>query len=80
MNQLVRAAAVAVAIGCGSVGAFTSTAAPRTPTPNTWSLSSTVTADAVVPASPWFTDGGDAASKEKLKAQILQLGAALDRG
>ena len=45
------------------------------------SLSSTVASEAAVPSSPWFTDSSDGGeSKEKLKTQILQLGAALDRG
>lgn len=37
------------------------------------------TAAAAPPSSPWFT-GEDNESKSKLKTQILQLGAALDRG
>jgi len=58
-----------------------STNVPRSS--HTWPLSSTVTSEAVVPASPWFTDSeGDSEEipKDKLKTQILQLGAALDRG
>ena len=50
---------------------------------NTWSLSSTVTSPAAVPSSSWFTDNDNdeqQPSKDKLKTQILQLGAALDRG
>mmetsp|Transcript_18772 Transcript_18772/g.40250 ORF Transcript_18772/g.40250 Transcript_18772/m.40250 type:complete len:338 (+) Transcript_18772:63-1076(+) len=51
---------------------------------DSWSLSSTVASPATVPPSPWFTDGDDDGrqqpTKEKLKTQILQLGAALDRG
>lgn len=49
------------------------------------SLSSTA-ATSNIPTSPWFTDNDSTdtsssqPSKEKLKAQILQLGAALDRG
>ena len=50
---------------------------------NTRTLFSTLNSP-TTPSSPWFTDNdGDNArlpSKEKLKAQILQLGAALDRG
>ena len=40
------------------------------------------TTDAVVPSSPWFTNTADEEDNNipKLKTQILQLGAALDRG
>ena len=47
-----------------------------------WSLSSTAL-QTPSPASPWFSDNENDVSppsKEKLKTQILQLGAALDRG
>lgn len=44
--------------------------------PTSSSLSSTAAAP---PSSPWFTDE-ETVSKSKLKTQILQLGAALDRG
>jgi hypothetical protein len=52
---------------------------------NKWTLPSTITSDATATSSPWFADsdsgGGEIPpSKDKLKAQILQLGAALDRG
>ena len=70
---------------CG-VRAFvlpTTTAPDRTPI-RLWPLASTVatSSDVVaVPTSPWFTDNeNEQASKDKLKTQILQLGAALDRG
>ena len=55
-------------------------------------LLSTITSDATAPYSPWFAEGESSSdgggvvetisppSKEKLKVQILQLGAALDRG
>ena len=44
--------------------------------------SSVATTDAVVPSSPWFTNTADEEDNNipKLKTQILQLGAALDRG
>jgi len=46
------------------------------------SLKSSVASSTVPTRSPWFTDDDDepAVSKDKLKTQILQLGAALDRG
>lgn len=44
-------------------------------------LQSTAAVQQEVPSSPWFTDDENTnQSKEKLKTQILQLGAALDRG
>ena len=44
-------------------------------------LQSTAAVQQDVPSSPWFTDDENTnQSKEKLKTQILQLGAALDRG
>jgi len=70
---------------CG-VGAFIlpTTNAPDRTSIRLWPLASTVatSSDVVaVPTSPWFTDNeNEQASKEKLKTQILQLGAALDRG
>jgi len=44
------------------------------------SSSTIATTDTVVPSSPWFTDTADGDDIPKLKTQILQLGAALDRG
>ena len=43
---------------------------------------SIATTDAVVPSSPWFTNTANEEDNNipKLKTQILQLGAALDRG
>ncbi|KAL7527167.1 hypothetical protein ACHAXR_003501 [Thalassiosira sp. AJA248-18] len=79
-----------IAIGCvcfAPTQSFLLPIASTSQTPrssSTWSLSSSTTApEAVVPASPWFTDSDNAdeqPSKDKLKTQILQLGAALDRG
>jgi len=46
------------------------------------SSSTIATTDTVVPSSPWFTNTADEGDNNipKLKTQILQLGAALDRG
>ena len=45
-------------------------------------LSIATTDNTVVPSSPWFTNTADEGDNNipKLKTQILQLGAALDRG
>jgi hypothetical protein len=51
--------------------------APKSSLCQSSSLSSTAASS--TPASPWFTDSSND-SKSKLKTQILQLGAALDRG
>ena len=44
--------------------------------------STIATSDVVVPSSSWFTNTADEEDNNipKLKTQILQLGAALDRG
>jgi len=85
MNSLRRlVTTIAIASLSGSVRAFLSPTSNTARSSNTWSLSSTVApSDAVAPPSSWFTDSGsegEVPSKEKLKTQILQLGAALDRG
>jgi len=85
MNRFYRTAAIATSLICGCVHSFH--ISPRSSL-KTWSSSSlssstVATTDDTVPSSPWFTDnnnsGGDD-SIPKLKTQILQLGAALDRG
>lgn len=89
MNRLYRAASIAVASLSGSAfikpaRSFLLPTSNIARSANTWSLSSTAApSEAVVPSSSWFTDSGsegETPSKEKLKTQILQLGAALDRG
>ena len=80
MNRLYRTAAIATLLFCGGVHSFH--ISPRSSL-KTWSSSSlssstVATTDDTVPSSPWFTDNDD--SIPKLKTQILQLGAALDRG
>ena len=79
MNRLYRTAATATSLFCGCVHSFH--ISPRSSL-KTWSSSSlsssTVATTDTVPSSPWFTDNDD--SIPKLKTQILQLGAALDRG
>lgn len=94
MNRFHRLAATLAAVACGGRAfiapaesfllpqnaAASNAAAGRC---NEWSLSSTIASpSSSAPPSPWFTDGDDAddTTKEKLKTQILQLGAALDRG
>ena len=84
--------AIAIASLCGAcltapVHSFLSPKNGVSSPSDAWSLASTATATSpTVPASPWFTDsdndgkGGSQISKEKLKTQVLQLGAALDRG
>lgn len=88
MIRLYSALSIATSLGSG-LGIFTPAEAfisPRSASrsPDTWSLSSSaVISEAEVPSSPWFTDSADEnqqPSKDKLKTQILQLGAALDRG
>ena len=78
MNRFCRTAAIAISLISGGVNSFP--ISPRSSTKTSWSLSSTIatTDTTTVPSSPWFTDNDD--SIPKLKTQILQLGAALDRG
>ena len=64
-----------------SVHSFQATASNNARSTQSTQLS-IATTDAVVPSSPWFTntDGEEDNNIPKLKTQILQLGAALDRG
>ena len=92
MNQFCRVAIATVSLSTSAlitpVQSFhlpknAATNTDRSFTSNTWPLSSTVTSPASVPSSSWFTDSNtddQQPSKKKLKTQILQLGAALDRG
>ncbi|KAL7473636.1 hypothetical protein ACHAXS_014090 [Conticribra weissflogii] len=84
MNQLKLAVAI-VALLAAKVEAFVAPNAAATNAATGTSLSSTASPTSNIPASPWFTDDDSTdsstqLSKEKLKTQILQLGAALDRG
>ncbi|KAL7522156.1 hypothetical protein ACHAWX_006852 [Stephanocyclus meneghinianus] len=54
---------------------------PRAPVAIRSSFALDSSASATTPSTPWFTDNfGELPTKDKLKTQILQLGAALDRG
>ncbi|KAL7555088.1 hypothetical protein ACHAWF_018801 [Thalassiosira exigua] len=87
---MVLCGAILATISLAAVAPANAFLSPRAATPNVPQtssgappLASTVASEASTPPSSWFVDGegeGVETSKEKLKAQILQLGAALDRG
>ncbi|KAL3794776.1 hypothetical protein HJC23_012786 [Cyclotella cryptica] len=81
MNHRSKLVAVLAALACPSpTQSFVRPKSDAVTIRSSFALDSSATA--TTPLSPWFNDNnvGEEPSKDKLKAQILQLGAALDRG